>query len=336
MNEISSLNLIGNKIAESLLQKIANQHRNQPGAATYILNGYDEHLKLKAVLWLAKSLSCVDERQWQCGVCRSCKQSDFSLSPDYHRVTVAEDKKGIGIEQIKQLISQLSLSSFSKSNRFVVIEKAETMSDSAGNALLKTLEEPGARIVIVLLVDDVSHIPQTIASRSQIINIKQSSNDLVYDYLIESYQANRGTAKTIANLSLGQVGQAELYINNEELLSERLKIAQEFLKAICNDVNVRLDYLQKLLSSTKGKGDYFKPSDIISAWQGVLRDLMLYQYGEFDLVQHTNFLKDFEASKHIFSTKRITNGINILTQTKTYLQANVNTQLALEQAIINI
>jgi DNA polymerase-3 subunit delta' len=328
--------LIGNDRAELLLTKIAKLNRQQRGAATYVIAGFDDYLKMRSAIWLAKALSCTDTQTWPCHQCPACQQLNRGLNPDFHHLKIADDKKGIGIEQIKALISQLSLSSFSASSRFVIIENAETMSESASNALLKTLEEPGSKIIIVLLVDEIINLPQTIISRSQVITIRPVSSDQVYHHLIDHHQLSRGSAKTIANLALGRIGWAERYSSDNNYLNERLKLSLDFVKVLPKDINDKSIYLQELLASAPIKNKLWQTNDIISIWQGVLRDLLLYHLGEFDLIQHSNLLSNFEAIKYNFSGKRIINALSTLAQSKLYLQANVNSQLALEQAIINI
>lgn len=82
-----------------------------------------------------------------------------------------EDKHTIGIEQIRDLVGDLSLTSFLGGGKVAVIEPANAMTANAANSLLKTLEEPPGDALLVLVADKLGRLPATIFSRCQRISI---------------------------------------------------------------------------------------------------------------------------------------------------------------------
>lgn len=114
-----------------------------------------------------------------CARCRSCQLLAAGSHPDSIHVTFLprpkpnEDKlrTDLIVDQIRELSQRLSLSSQFGGLQLALIEPAEAMTESAANALLKTLEEPTAASVIVLVCNDVSRLPATIRSRCQRIDI---------------------------------------------------------------------------------------------------------------------------------------------------------------------
>lgn len=82
-----------------------------------------------------------------------------------------EDKRTIGIDQIRELVSDLGLTSYEGGGKVAIIEPANAMSTSAANSLLKTLEEPPGDTLLMLVVDKTGGLPATIFSRCQRINI---------------------------------------------------------------------------------------------------------------------------------------------------------------------
>jgi DNA polymerase-3 subunit delta' len=84
----------------------------------------------------------------------------------------AEDKHTIGIDQVRELVRELSLTSYEGGGKVAVIEPADAMTTSAANSLLKTLEEPPGDTLLVLVVDRPGHLPATIFSRCQRINVR--------------------------------------------------------------------------------------------------------------------------------------------------------------------
>lgn len=118
---------------------------------------------------LARRLLCLQPLQAEaCGQCRSCQLSvPGGAHPDWILLAPAEDKTAILVDQIRELCSQLSLSAGFSGRRVGVIEAADSMNVNAANALLKTLEEPGADVHIILVADRLGRLPATIRSRCQ-------------------------------------------------------------------------------------------------------------------------------------------------------------------------
>ncbi len=82
-----------------------------------------------------------------------------------------EDKHTIGIEQIRELVADLSLTSYAGGGKVAVIEPANAMTANAANSLLKTLEEPSGDALLILIADKTGRLPATIFSRCQRINV---------------------------------------------------------------------------------------------------------------------------------------------------------------------
>jgi DNA polymerase-3 subunit delta' len=86
-------------------------------------------------------------------------------------ISTPEDKKSIGIDQVRALVSQLNLTSYEGFGKVAVIEPANDMTVSAANSLLKVLEEPPGDTLLILIADRVGKLPATIFSRCQRIDI---------------------------------------------------------------------------------------------------------------------------------------------------------------------
>ena len=91
--------------------------------------------------------------------------------PDMRWISTPEDKKSIGIDQVRALVSQLNLTSYEGFGKVAVIEPANDMTVSAANSLLKVLEEPPGDTLLILIADRVGKLPATIFSRCQRIDI---------------------------------------------------------------------------------------------------------------------------------------------------------------------
>jgi DNA polymerase-3 subunit delta' len=91
--------------------------------------------------------------------------------PDMRWITTPEDKKTIGIDQIRALVNEFSLTSYEGHGKVAVIEPANDMTVNAANSLLKTLEEPPGDALLILVADRVGKLPATLFSRCQRIEI---------------------------------------------------------------------------------------------------------------------------------------------------------------------
>ena len=96
---------------------------------------------------------------------------DVPEHADLRWVRPLEDKQSIGIEQIRELVGELNLTSYEGGGKVAVIEPANLMTDNAANSLLKTLEEPPGDALLVLVADRVGRLPATIFSRCQRIEL---------------------------------------------------------------------------------------------------------------------------------------------------------------------
>ncbi len=115
----------------------------------------------------AERLLCVQATgaEFACGQCAGCALTKAGHHPDWISVTIAEDKKGLSIEQIRELTVRLQQRAHRGGFRVAILHDADTMSSGAANALLKTLEEPGADSVLMLLSTQPEKISATIRSR---------------------------------------------------------------------------------------------------------------------------------------------------------------------------
>lgn len=105
--------------------------------------------------------------------------------PDLRWLSPPEDKQAIGIEQIRELVGDLSLTSFAGGGKVAVIDPANAMTVNAANSLLKTLEEPPGDALLVLIADRVGRLPATVFSRCQRIEFAPPPEGVALAWLNE-------------------------------------------------------------------------------------------------------------------------------------------------------
>ena len=138
----------------------------------YILNGPDLSGKMMIAEAFARALLCEKQDPDGCGECRSCRQSDDRNNPDI--IYVKHDKPNtISVDDIRtQLNNDIVIKPYSNQYKIYIVDEAEKMNQQAQNALLKTIEEPPAYAVIMLLTTNADSFLQTIRSRCITLNLK--------------------------------------------------------------------------------------------------------------------------------------------------------------------
>lgn len=100
-----------------------------------------------------------------CGECHGCCMLRAGSHPDFITVERLEKKRDISVEQVRDILSFLSLSGMESDRRVVLLNDAETMNIQAANALLKGLEEPSPGSLLLIVCHDLMRLPATIRSR---------------------------------------------------------------------------------------------------------------------------------------------------------------------------
>lgn len=327
-NEPVSLNYswpaIGNEKAVEFLDKSL---KNDKLAQTYLFIGPEELGKSTIALAFARNLQGNPE----------------GYNSDLYILNPEAGKKSITIEQVREFIKMLNLSSFMNSYKIGLIKAADLLSEEAKSALLKTLEEPKEKVIIILLVSSEENLPATILSRSQKIYFYPVPAATIYDYLISSYEANRSQAKDLSSLALGRPLRAIRYLENPELYKDYIDKADKFLQILTAPSSDRLNILDGIfIDKTYSKAATDTVLDILGLAEGLLRDLLLLSLDQGAYMQHQvlqdSLAKTLQAvnlnngARTVFFLERL----KLIAQAREYVQANVNPRLVLEQLIFNL
>ncbi len=262
------------------------------------------------------------------------------FNTDLHVLEPEAGKKNISIEQVREFIKSLNLSSFSGSYKIGIVKQADKLTLEAANALLKTLEEPKDKVIIILLAPEESSLLPTIVSRSQILHFQPVAASVIYDFLVEEHGAGRSLAKDLSNLSLGRPLKALAWLEDKEAYQEYLARAEKLLSVFGQDANGRLRGLDELVAE-KGYGPAAvnEALDILATLDGIFRDLLILSLGQPIAVQHAKLEPQLKAiQEELFggSSAGLLEKFGSFAQARHYLAANVSPRLVLEQVMINL
>ena len=159
-------------------------------AHAFLLSGQTGTGKQGLAMEMAAALLCLENSLPACGSCRSCQLLLSGAHPDFRILSFELNKSGklrteIVIDQVRQLISFLQLTTTISEKKVALVQPAEAMNRNAANALLKTLEEPPGDAVIILLSNDPSRLAVTIRSRCQKLQVRSPDTDTVLAWLLE-------------------------------------------------------------------------------------------------------------------------------------------------------
>ncbi len=153
----------------------------------------------------ARTVLCTGDGDRPCGVCPACRKCESDAHLDVHRV--APEKNIIKVDQIRDLIDALSLTSREGGKKIAIIDRADSMNESAQNALLKTLENPTGDVLFFLLTEAPGALLPTIVSRC--LRVRFSCLDIAdCDRVLISRGIAPERAHLAAALAQGSVGRA--------------------------------------------------------------------------------------------------------------------------------
>ncbi len=220
--------VIGQPKAIAMLLGMIQRHRI---ASSYLFCGEPGIGKKLTAIHFAKALNCLnagDRAQGRkdaeatnenesgdgdaCDVCTSCTKIDAGIHPDF--LMVEPEDRIIKIDEIRMIEEALSYKPFEGRRKVIIIDEAESMNISAANAFLKTLEEPPADSVVILITARPGVLPDTVRSRCSRINFYPLSDDSCRQVLAGRYAG--GDLALAVTLSMGRPGSAHTNDLREE------------------------------------------------------------------------------------------------------------------------
>lgn len=162
----------------------------------------------------AKALQCEGEKR-PCDSCKSCHAFNHGNHPDVIYFQPLKNGKTYTIEDVReQLLETVDLKPFQYEKKIYIIERADTLNIQSQNALLKTLEEPPAHAVFLLLAERAEAFLPTILSRVVVMKIRPLSAETIADYLMQAGHLAE-ESHILSAYAQGRIGQALELVEDE-------------------------------------------------------------------------------------------------------------------------
>lgn len=280
-----------------------------------------------ASAFLAWVLCAQRERQaYACGECGSCQWLKADTHPNYVYISIDDDNKKqnakIKIEKIRELLPfvQQTVDGW----RVILIEPAEALNTASANALLKTLEEPGERVLIILLADHYLKLPATIRSRLQHFALDRILPVQADAYLAEHLpDLNKVQLDLLMNLS-NQMPLKAVDLATREWLTQRHDFMMDWQKLVIQKS------MPIMLASKWHKLLSF--AEFSQMFEYLLSDLICVKLDQS--VKNTDL--DFKLLSEHYSLEDLFQLYTDLQQSKQYIEQNVQSNLVLDELCIKL
>ncbi|MFM2103782.1 MAG: hypothetical protein RL740_869 [Actinomycetota bacterium] len=185
----------------------------------WIFTGPPGSGRSSAAIAFAQALVC---KANGCGACNDCVTAKSGAHPDVE--ILKSEGLSIKIDEVRELLTRTAWAPSMGGWRVVIMEDADRLTESAANALLKAIEEPGLRTVWLLCAPTLHDILPTIRSRCRHIQLHTPSNDDVANFLVVKHQVSPRMADFAARVSQGHIGRARHLATNETVRNRRNSI----------------------------------------------------------------------------------------------------------------
>ncbi|MHB1296458.1 MAG: DNA polymerase III subunit delta' [Anaerolineae bacterium] len=313
--------IIGHEWAVQLLSRAVASGRV---THTYLFTGPSGTGKAHLARQLAAALNC-RSGDAPCGTCSSCQRSLQGTHPDVSLVEPLDGK--IKIEQIRALQHDLSISPYEGRWRVAIITEFHLATLEAANALLKTLEEPPGRVIIVLTASDAGLLLPTIVSRCQVLPLRSVPWERIRNALVQHWQVPADRAELLARQSAGRVGWAIRAAQDPTLTARQAEDIGSLVSLLEQGQAGRIKAIERLSKREE-------PAEFLLTWQAWFRDVALVAAGSEDLVSHLDQMGTLRRQAMHLGLARARSILRDIEGTMQQLEQNVNVRLALEVLVL--
>jgi DNA polymerase-3 subunit delta' len=257
--------------------------------------------RTNAAVAFTASLVCKENG---CGVCIDCTTVLASTHVDVERF----NPTGLSIkaDEVRELVSRSSWSPTVGGWRIVIIDDADRLTETAANALLKTIEEPESQTVWLLCAPTLSDVPVTIRSRCRHVQLRIPSSKSVEEFLLYSTKVDANTAAFSARVSQGHIGRARFIATNQDAQMRRKEVLA--LPLSLKDIDSCFKAAQRLVNIAKeqvenenSERDARELKELQDAYQGTGRSL---------ISGGAKAIKDLEKEQKSVTTRSIRDNID--------------------------
>ena len=251
---------------------------------------------------------------------------------DWASFTGVDNKQmSISVDEVRDMIKDLSLKAFEGAYKIVIMWQPQMMAAAPANAMLKILEEPSAKTIFLLVVNDAEKIMTTIISRTQLIKIRSFTNEEINTYLVEKAGVESKHASQIAHIADGDLNQALSILN--EVKNDNLPIFQKWMRYCFTKNYTEMVIMADEFHELKREGQ----KGLLYFALTVLRDALVMNYGHEGMIklpeESLAFVKNFAK---VVNQTNIEPIMTLLNEAYYHIERNANDKLVFVDTSIQI
>jgi DNA polymerase-3 subunit delta' len=315
--------VIGQEHAVRVLQKALTGSRL---AQAYLFHGPSGVGKRLAAWQFTKALYCLSTDADACDTCVACRKITAGNHPDV--TLLAPDDTTIKIEQVRTIQYRLSYKPYEEQRTTVIIDGCEYLTPPAANALLKTLEEPPAGTLLLLLTGNREALPLTIVSRCQLVPFRPLAPPHLRTILLQQGM-DADTARLASSLMQGRLDR--FYQSDFAQALAVRQNAYAMLQDATQDRGVKW-FLQ--VRQLAGKREQCE--ELLRWFALLFRDLTVLKIAPGVSLYNHDLHSDLKRLANHLPLERLLEAFTLVQQLRTYLNANANPQLMFEQFLVQL
>ena len=241
---------------DTLVKTLRNSFLSNRVGHAFLLHGDRGVGKTSTARLIAKAINCTEKKDGDVEPCNTCSNCNSIQLGRHVDVIEMDGASKTGVNDIREIIETVVYRAASAKFKVYIIDEVHMLSNSAFNALLKTLEEPPEHVKFIFATTEIKKIPLTILSRVNRFDLKKLENVVLINHLIEILQreglsAEKEALKTIAREAEGSVRDA-LSILDQVLVNCGSKIENQMVNELLGKIS-KSDTLNLLELIIKGK-----------------------------------------------------------------------------------
>ncbi len=254
--------------------------------------------------------------------CHSCRLIAGKSHPNILWIEPEKAGGAIKVDQIREVSDFVNQTSLQGEYRFVLIDPASSMNINAANALLKTLEEPAAHAILILISEQASHLPATVLSRCQHLHFPRPEKSLAHKWLADKISTDVDLALQLTH----GAPLAALHFAQQDKFAVRASLLQVLHKLV-----------NKQLSVLSGAAEIneIDISFLLDTMLTVITDILHLHYDDQELI-NTDFRAQLMELQQQTSSQQLIAHMNFLMRLRAQQQQgfNHNKQLLIENLFI--
>lgn len=309
----------------ALLKGFIEQNRLPHALLFYGMEGIG---KKTTALVFAKALNCLRENQDACDDCSSCRKVDHKNHLDV--VLLEAEGQFIKIQAVRDLQQQMKFKPWEGKKRVCIIDDAEKMNDIAANALLKTLEEPSASNIMILISARPHQLPATVVSRCQQLKFNPPAENDVAAFLEARLSLEAKAAQSLASSSAGSIARA-IQLSKGAYLGMRDEVME-----IINQENMQNPLTRLSLTRRFGE-DREEILERLGILRMCYRDVLFFrETGEKKGLINRDRMDIVKPLAEKMSVEDVLNNIKIIDGTSQAIELYADKTLALEVMMLSL